>query len=430
MASGRPCRLRIAVIGGGLAGATLANALIQIPHLEIQVFESAPTFSERGAAVGLGSNAQQALEQILPGRKDDLLKRAGAVPLNSARSVVGSGPNAGQIIVDLSGTDPGVIVHRASLLRELVAPLPEKSLHTNKSLATIRIKPVTNTVEVTFQDGTIDEFDAVIGADGIFSSVRSYVLQDDADRLAASPAGFWDCRNLVSLERAKAVLGEELFEVDRQYGWVGDGGFLMHDVLENRTMVQCVVSAVENSPTRNRKRALTRQTLTQTLSSWLDGPIAKGMIELALEEDDLHGYSQWEHKATPTYTNGLVCVIGDAAHATTPWQGSGAAMAFEDVMVLQELLGNITSPKDITAAFKAYDVVRRPRCQRVIDSSRETGMILCGQDAYAGLDPEKLREVLAPRWDFIFGLDMSVHKEHALLKLRDILPSFNDHVSD
>lgn len=88
MASGRPCRLRIAVIGGGLAGATLANALIQIPHLEIQVFESAPTFSERGAAVGLGSNAQQALEQILPGRKDDLLKRAGAVPLNSARSVV------------------------------------------------------------------------------------------------------------------------------------------------------------------------------------------------------------------------------------------------------------------------------------------------------------------------------------------------------
>lgn len=105
-------------------------------------------------------------------------------------------------------------------------------------------------------------------------------------------------------------------------------------------------------------------------------------------------------------------------------------MAFEDVMVLQELLGNITSPKDITAAFKAYDVVRRPRCQRVIDSSRETGMILCGQDAYAGLDPEKLREVLAPRWDFIFGLDMSVHKEHALLKLRDILPSFNDHVSD
>lgn len=162
-----------------------------------------------------------------------------------------------------------------------MAPLPEKSLHTNKSLATIRIKPVTNTVEVTFQDGTIDEFDAVIGADGIFSSVRSYVLQDDADRLAASPAGFWDCRNLVSLERAKAVLGEELFEVDRQYGWVGDGGFLMHDVLENRTMVQCVVSAVENSPTRNRKRALTRQTLTQTLSSWLDGPIAKGMIEVS-----------------------------------------------------------------------------------------------------------------------------------------------------
>ncbi|RYP66706.1 hypothetical protein DL771_007639 [Monosporascus sp. 5C6A] len=275
-------------------------------------------------------------------------------------------------------------------------------------------------VEVIFEDGTVDKFDAVIGADGIFGSVRSYVLQDKVDQFAASPAGFWDCRNLVPLERAKAVLGKELFEQDRQYGWVGDGGFLMHDVLENRTMVQCIISAVEHSPTSERKRVLTRETLTQTLSGWLDGPIAKGMIELCLDQDDLHGYSQWEHKATPTYANGSVCVIGDAAHAMTPWQGSGAAMAFEDAMILQELLGNITSLADIKVAFKAYDVIRRPRCQRVIDSSRETGLIFCGQHTDAGLDPEKLRALLAPRWDFIFSLDMSAHKQDALHTLRDM----------
>lgn len=94
MATTDTSHLRIAIIGGGLAGATLANALIQIPRLEIQVYEAAPTFSERGAAVALGPNALQALHEILGSGKDDLMKRAGAVPLNSVRSViVCSSPN-------------------------------------------------------------------------------------------------------------------------------------------------------------------------------------------------------------------------------------------------------------------------------------------------------------------------------------------------
>ncbi|KAI1661769.1 salicylate hydroxylase [Daldinia decipiens] len=423
MADESVSKIRVAIIGGGLAGATPANALIQIPRFDIHVYESAPSFSERGAAIGLDTNAQQALEHILPSGCQELLKRAGAVPLNSVRSIVGSGPNAGQIVIDSSGDDSGVIVHRASLLRELIVPLPEKSLFTNKKLDTIKPSLTTGTVKVEFQDGDTEEFDVVIGADGIFSTVRSYVLQGEADKFAASQAGFWDCRCLVPIEKAKAVLGPELFTSYRQYGWVGDGSFIMHDVLENGTMVQCIISAIEHidhTPTKDRKRKLTRETLTQTLKNWLDGPIANGIIELSLDQEEPYGYSQWEHKATPTYANGNVCVIGDAAHATTSWQGSGVAMSFEDVMVLQALFKNVTSSTEVATAFKAYDVIRRPRCQRIIDSSRGTGMILCGQDTYAGLDPEKLREVLAHRWDFIVGLDLDTHKMDALYKFREI----------
>ncbi|KAI3326763.1 salicylate hydroxylase [Xylariaceae sp. AK1471] len=421
MATSVPSHLRIAIIGGGLAGTTLANALSKIPHVKVQVYEAATSFSERGAAVGLSTNALQALEHIFsPAGKEELLKKAGAVPLNSSRSVVGSGPHAGEIIFDSAGTESEVVVHRGSLLRELVAPLPQECLQTNKRLSSINLVADTNDVEIIFEDGTTSRFDGLIGADGIFSSVRSYVLQNEADKYAATPAGFWDCRNLVPIAKAKAVLGEDLFAVDRQCGWVGDGAFLMHDVLENRTMVQCVISGVERSPTNNRKRPLSKEILTHTLDSWLDGPIAKGMIELALEQDDIYGYSQWEHKSTPHYSNGAVCVIGDAAHAMTPWQGSGAAVAFEDVMVMQELFRHVRSPAQIGAAFKTYDRLRRPRCQRIIDSSRETGMILCGQNADAGLDPEKLGGLLATKWDFIAGLDMKEHKQDAVMKLKEI----------
>ncbi|KAI0024482.1 salicylate hydroxylase [Xylariomycetidae sp. FL0641] len=407
-------RTRIAIVGGGLAGATLANGLFQLPHLDVHVFESAPTFSERGASVGLASNAKEALEHVIPGQVNDLLARAGGVAINSSRCLIGSGPHAGEVVMDLAGTDPGTCVHRAALLRELVRPLPPERLHTNKKLSSINATESSGSLDLIFNDGTTAQTDAVIGADGIFGSVRSYVLQDQADEFSASPAGFWDSRNLVSWAQARDVLGEEHFHVDRQVGWAGEGAFIMHDVLDDRTTVACVISALETSPPKERKRALTKDFLSQTLAGWLDGPIATGMIELSLDQDQPYAYSEWEHKATPTYSHGRTCIMGDAAHASTPWQGSGAAMAFEDAMVLQELLKNVNCAADISLAFKAYDTLRRPRCQRIIDSSRETGMILCGQNADVGLNPEKLREALAPRWQFIMDLDMNAHKEEAL----------------
>lgn len=187
-------------------------------------------------------------------------------------------------MMDLGGGDPkdaGRVVHRASLLRELLAPLPTSRLHANKALSEIsQVAGAEGGVKVTFRDGQDETFDAVIGADGIFGAVRRHVLQEAADAEGASPAGFWDCRNLVPFEKARETLGAEFFEQDRQYGWAGNGAFIMHDVLENRTKVQCVISVVEKDHPKDRKRALTREFLEETLSDWLDGPVGKGMIEV------------------------------------------------------------------------------------------------------------------------------------------------------
>ncbi|KAM7223002.1 salicylate hydroxylase [Rhypophila decipiens] len=442
--------IRIAIIGGGLAGATLANALVQIPHLRIRIYESATIFSERGAAVGLSSNAQQALRHVFSPSSSadgedggrayvaDLLSRAGAVPMNSSRVMLGSGLQAGTLLADMTGaSDPGVVVHRASLLRELLAPLGdfEGILHASKKLAAMeRITSSrsggkeTEQVRITFEDGTSDAFDAVIGADGIFSRVRDYVLREPANgpkSLAAKPAGFWDCRVLVPYEKAKAVIGAEHFELDRQFAWIGEGAFIMHDILEHRTMVQCVVSAVEDlegQPDGSRKRPLTREFLKKTLYKWLDGPIAGGIIDLVLNQhkETPNAYSQYHHSSTPTYSRGNTCIIGDAAHATTPWQGAGAGQAFEDAMILGTLFREVKYANHISAVFRAYDSVRRPRCQRVIDSSWEMGRILCGV-AEAGLDPDGLRKAMGGKWSFLFGLDFGEYKKEAVEMLKDEL---------
>ncbi|KAJ6781400.1 hypothetical protein PWT90_02237 [Aphanocladium album] len=396
--------IRIAIIGGGLAGATIANALFQKPNIEVHVYEAAPEFSERGAAVGLARNAIKALEAIIPSTRETVLKKAGAVPTNSTRLIMASGPHAGQKVFDLPTSEDNCVVHRAALLSALIAPLPKHILHANKKLQSINLAESKTRVE--FCDGTAETFDAVIGADGIFGSVRKHVLQDAATEHAATPVGFWDCRYLVPYEKAKEKLGVQYFDVHRQYGWCGDGAFIMHDVLDNGDTVQCVISGMEENPTEDRSRPLNREILEHTLKACLDGPIARNMIDLVLECPDLRLYSQWEHKSTPTYSNGNVCIMGDAAHATSPWQGSGAGMAIEDAAVLGALLDQVKTPEDIAVAFQAYDQVRRPRDQRVIDSSKETGKLMCLQGPAASVDANGLLGLLGHRWDFISAFDI------------------------
>lgn len=106
--------------------------------------------------------------------------------------------------------------------------------------------------------------------------------------------------------------------------------------------------------------------------------------------------------------------MGDAAHATSPWQGSGAALALEDAVVLGALLSNAKIPADIAPAFQAYDEARRNRGQRVIDSSRTSGQYMCCQGEAAVAEPGKLLQLLGQRWDFISNFDLQKQKADAV----------------
>ncbi|KAI1413395.1 FAD/NAD(P)-binding domain-containing protein [Hypoxylon sp. FL1857] len=414
-------RIRIGIVGGGLAGITVAIALARHPHLDVQVYESAPNFTERGAGIGLSPLTLEALDDIIPSAVDFLKTHAGAVEVDAARLVVGSGHQAGALISDL-GVAAGVTMNRAPLLQALLSLLPGDILHAAK-----RVKSLEQTdsdVTVVFEDSTDAHFDAVIGADGIFSSVRNHVVGEEPEKYAASPAGWWDCRHLVPFEKARAALGDESFKVDRQYAWLGDGAAMLHGIVENRTMVQCIIAVVDKSLSTDRKRVVTRQVLEDALpASWYEGPVAKGMVELILDQEDPKGYAIWEHKSTPTYANNRVCIVGDAAHTTSPWQSAGAGMAIEDAFILGHLLDNVSSVGEINAAFKAFDTLRRPRCQRVIDTGRQTGRLFCGQDEVAGLDPKKLNESLGLTFAHVGALNLEPHKNDALKTMRVFLGS-------
>lgn len=188
------------------------------------------------------------------------------------------------MIFDLGATGSGVVVHRAALLRELLHPLPTSVLHASKKLEAIEESE--KELKLYFQDGTFAYADALVGADGIFGTVRQYILGED---LSAKPValGWWGCRRLVPIEQAREKLGPEFLEVPRQYGWIGDRGFMMHDILDSGKTVQCVAAGVENKEKleketfAERKLVLTRDGLESSFKTWLDGPIAQPMIDVS-----------------------------------------------------------------------------------------------------------------------------------------------------
>lgn len=128
--------------------------------------------------------------------------------------------------------------------------------------------------------------------------------------------------------------------------------------------------------------------------------------------------SQWaifEHPHISTYARSKVAILGDAAHASTPHQGAGAGQAIEDAHVLAELLADprVVDAEHAVAALKAYDVVRRPRSQRVVTTSGEAARLLCLRLEGVGDDEEKLKKTLQERLKWLWDLDVQDQVERA-----------------
>lgn len=123
-----------------------------------------------------------------------------------------------------------------------------------------------------------------------------------------------------------------------------------------------------------------------------------------------------DHPAA-SYTSGRVCIAGDAAHASTPFLASGAAMGVEGAAVLATLLDTAlgrTEPasqaaKDgaIIAAFETFSNIRLRRSQRVVTDSRAVGDICLWQNPETGRDGGKCFADIWPRcchaWEFDIG---------------------------
>ncbi len=123
-----------------------------------------------------------------------------------------------------------------------------------------------------------------------------------------------------------------------------------------------------------------------TAQAFLQLPEAERRAEVARRSVDLAGLPiLWEHAHSyrlfwhhaPDYVKHRVILIGDAAHSFTPVLGMGMNLALEDARALAPLLSSRAGLTTLTEpeVQQRYEVVRRPRNQRVLKMSNQQGAL-------------------------------------------------------
>lgn len=207
-----PKPFEIAIVGGGIAGLTLAIALHD-RGVPVKVFERAARFGEIGAGVSFSPNAIRAMKYCHPGVHEAFEKVCTRNGWPSKQKVWFDYLDGTRDDVQESAftieTDLGQNgVHRAHFLDELVKLFPADRAFFAKELVGIS-ESSDGKMVMNFADGSSASADAVIGCDGIKSRVRPIVVGASHPSVHPSYTHKYAYRGMLSMDKAIEALGEE-----------------------------------------------------------------------------------------------------------------------------------------------------------------------------------------------------------------------------
>ena len=214
--------IHVAIVGGGIGGLCLAIGLLKLPHIHVQLYEAAHQFKEIGAGVAFGPNSQRAMRLISPCIYEAYMKEATCNVWEEHKNswfqiLQGQGRSEGELITTVENEGGQSTVHRAHFLDELVKLLPQHIGIFGKRLEKIE-DDVASGIKLHFRDGTTATVDALIGADGVHSITRQFLL---GDHPATKPVFTRSVayRGLVPMDTAITRIGARFSQ--NSYLWIG-----------------------------------------------------------------------------------------------------------------------------------------------------------------------------------------------------------------
>jgi len=338
---------RILIVGGGIAGLTVASALHR-RGFKPALVERSPTWDTIavGAGIGVQPNGMRMLHALAMGAA---VEQAGTV-IHRWRFCDEQGEVLSETDLETLWGEVGswVAIERTKLHEVLVAGAAAVPQRLGVSVTSLTQDG--GRVFVGFSDGSAGEYDLVVGADGISSTVRGLTLS------TASPAdlGAMNWRSIAPI-RPRGSTALQLV--------LGDGCFFgLCPVGEGRTYgFGYVMQPRVRDPLEGRLRRL-----RQRFAAF--GGLVREYLA-SLERDEQVHCAAMEWVDVDEWYAGRVVLIGDAAHASSPLMGQGGCMAMEDAYVLAEVL---RSAATVESALSNYVSRRKPRVKWVQQQSMAT----------------------------------------------------------
>ena len=313
-------------MGGGVGGLAAAIALRKAGR-DVVVFERAEA-RPQGAALILWSNAIKALRRL--GLADAVCAISGAVTSTEVRTA------SGELLSTLPIAEwsersggPTVVTPRPGLIDALRGALPDGVVRTGVAFTAYEQR--VRGVVARFADGSEEELDGLLGADGLHSRVRAQLHGDHAPR--ASDHDAWV--GIAPVRPAGVVDGVTVATIGRgPRFWTAPlpGGQTFWYATHRRRNDALATFASWHAPIRELIEATPADRIIRT------------------QICDRVPIARWGDRA--------VTLLGDAAHPSTPDLGQGACQALESAVALADA---VAASPSIERAFRAYEQLRAAR---------------------------------------------------------------------
>ena len=407
--AGGDAPLRVAIVGGGIAGVALGVGLAGRPHLDVTLYEAARAFGEVGAGVSFGPNAVRAVAGLGLEREYLALADRTPAPWQDIWFDWRYARDEGHIGSSIAAPTGQSSVHRAEFLDLLSQRLPPGMARFSKRAVSVTQDGAGATI--LFADGSEATADLVIVADGIKSALRDGVLLGRG----ASPAGpiysgtraYRGMIDTASLRQAFSASGLDTRMVDVPQMFLAENAHVLTFPVKQGALTNIVAFTTHpQSPAWPEADPWVRAATSQEMLADFDtcGPAVRTILS-RIEQPTvwaLHDLPELE-----AYVHGRVALIGDAAHAMLPHQGAGAGQGLEDAYFLAQLLSDTSlGQRGIPGLLLAYETIRKPRARAVQRTSREAGDLYEFRAEEAGDERGALKQLLESRFDWIWNHDL------------------------
>ena len=343
------------IIGGGIAGPATALALRKA-GITATVHEA---YSESADGVGgllmIAPNGMAALDLI--GAGDAV--RAVSEPMPGMSMADPRGRTLARFS-GVPGMEPGRIVWRSDLYKAVNEIASAQGIKVEHGKCLAGAKETADGVTAHFTGGTTAAADILVGADGIRSTVRGLI-----DPAAPSPEyvgllGFGGgCRGV-------DVPGEP----GTMYFVLGGKAFLGYWTEPDGQVMWFVNLPHPEALTAEQVRSIPAAHWLAELRDCFAGHVPGEALMNNLAPSELETFGCLEIlPKVPHWHRGRMVVVGDAAHAPSSSSGQGASLAIESAVQLGRCLRDLP---DAPSAFAAYERLRRPRVEMIIDAAART----------------------------------------------------------